>query len=55
MESKGVSRVFTTLEGIKKYIYNWSYIEQFDNTRENFSRKQDIEAQLEFIVKLLQN
>tara|TARA_A100001388_G_C28752798_1_gene493182 strand:- start:419 stop:1501 length:1083 start_codon:yes stop_codon:yes gene_type:complete len=44
MESKGVSRVFTTLEGIKKYIYNWSYIEQFDNTRENFSRKQDIEA-----------
>lgn len=44
MESRGVSRVFTTLEGIEKYIYNWSYIEQFDNTRKNFSREEDIEA-----------
>jgi len=29
MESKGVSREFQTLEGVKKYILNWSNLEDF--------------------------
>ena len=44
MEDRGLSREFETLEGVKRYILNWSYLEEINSTRKNFTRKQDIES-----------